>query len=1055
MISSTYAELKEHRAAVSQALLGHDMFPLDMANDAALSKDLIDASLAKVDKADGYIGLISYRYGQVIDDPKRNPDKLSLTELEFRRACDRGIPICMFIMGDDHPVPRSEVHKETATADKLAAFIALAKQGSICAPFGSVTDLSAKVSRSLRELQQELEEQVQARKAPKADTPPSAPSASVSPTSESISAPPAFHAHPSYIPGYAFQGRAKELAALHDWAGSADPVMLFEAIGGMGKSMVTWEWVTKHAETDNPNWAGRFWYSFYERGADMRDFCATALAYMTGGKLADLRDRPAAELADALLHQLRTRNWLLVLDGLERVLVAYNRFDAAQLTDAEADASTGATGGEPTRCIRPDDDDLLRQLAAATPSKLLISSRLMPLALLNAAGQPIPGVRRYQLVGLDPRDAEQMLRGVGITGDGERMRRDLERRFGCHPLVVGVVGGLVLKHFRAGGDYDRWADDPTGGGAVDLADPDIRQRQTHILKLAFDGLTVPERALLARIAMLTDAAEWETLEALNPQRPPPPEEVKPPGAPHAALDAYLRFLERQLAGANTQKQRAELEQQISERTHKRAQEYQAAQQHYADYTAAHANWLASPARRDASRWLTEALHDLDRRGLLQCDRQAGKVDLHPVVRGYAVASLDAEARTAAGQSVADHFAARPPPAYASVRNWLALANAVQVVQALNLAGRTQQAWGVLRGDLRWALYRLEQHHLLLALMRPWFPNGWSQPPEGIEDPDLVSNDAAVALKAIGLRRDAAAQEVFAIQQAIKRGLSADLSTRLRNHSLTVMQDGELAHRERLLALARDVAMAVGDDDRVLWCDVFLVSSLTEHGALPEARTRWATIVTRLANAYWRDGQLEAQALFNEAWLLHREGALTDAVLSAAIARTQALAQRTYERWLLYLAGDWHQAHHRAPEAIAAFTRAIELAHAVGLRDTNSEAGRGLSLARLGRTAEERAAAEAAERAQPHRTLAMLYLALGERDAARHHALAGYKVYWADGPPYAQHWHLEECRAVLRALGEAEPELPPYDPARIVPFAFEADIRRLLAEHAAKKKKEPE
>ena len=46
---------------------------------------------------------------------------------------------------------------------------------------------------------------------------------------------------------------------------------------------------------------------------------------------------------------------------------------------------------------------------------------------------------------------------------------------------------------------------------------------SHILKLAFDGLPAPERALLARIAMLTDAADWDTLAALNPRRPPPPD----------------------------------------------------------------------------------------------------------------------------------------------------------------------------------------------------------------------------------------------------------------------------------------------------------------------------------------------------------------------------------------------------------------------------------------------------------------------------------------------------------------------------------------------------
>jgi hypothetical protein len=71
-----YEELKEHRAAVSKALLGHDMRPLDMANDAALSLDLIDASLAKVDRADAYIGLTSYRCGQIPECSLRNSNKL-------------------------------------------------------------------------------------------------------------------------------------------------------------------------------------------------------------------------------------------------------------------------------------------------------------------------------------------------------------------------------------------------------------------------------------------------------------------------------------------------------------------------------------------------------------------------------------------------------------------------------------------------------------------------------------------------------------------------------------------------------------------------------------------------------------------------------------------------------------------------------------------------------------------------------------------------------------------------------------------------------------------
>ena len=69
------------------------------------------------------------------------------------------------------------------------------------------------------------------------------------PADDDIPAPPALYAEPRYIGSHAFVGRAAQLATLNDWAAPADahPVLLFEAIGGTGKSMLTWEWITRHA----------------------------------------------------------------------------------------------------------------------------------------------------------------------------------------------------------------------------------------------------------------------------------------------------------------------------------------------------------------------------------------------------------------------------------------------------------------------------------------------------------------------------------------------------------------------------------------------------------------------------------------------------------------------------------------------------------------------------------------------------------------------------------------------------------------------------------------
>ena len=207
------------------------------------------------------------------------------------------------------------------------------------------------------------------------------------------------------------RGRPVQLETLNTWARPSDPhaVLLFEAIGGIGKSMLTWEWTTHHAIRARPDWAGRFWYSFYEKGAVMADFCRRALAYMTGWPLANFRSKKAFEVAELLIRHLQAAPWLLILDGLERVLVAYHRFDAAQVADEEAGAGDQISKRDPCAAIRNEDNDLIRAFAGAAPSKILLTSRLVPSVLLNPSGLPIPGVLHERLPGLRPADAEALL----------------------------------------------------------------------------------------------------------------------------------------------------------------------------------------------------------------------------------------------------------------------------------------------------------------------------------------------------------------------------------------------------------------------------------------------------------------------------------------------------------------------------------------------------------------------------------------------------------------------------------------------------------------------
>ncbi len=1030
-------ELEGHWEAVRRSVLGENMFPIDMGNDSALpDKDLIDASLSKVNEADAYIGMISYRYGQTPSCPRRNPEGLSLTELEYRRAAERGLPRCVFIMGKHHQgVSWEDAQAESSEAiEKRRMFTRRVRTDRVCADFNSVADLETKASKSLSKIRRILD------KASGTNVSGASPSTR---TQWAGALPPDLFAQPPYIPGYAFQGRIKEISAIDDWAGSADPVMMFEAIGGMGKSMVTWEWVTRAARSRDGHWAGMLWYSFYERGADMRGFCISALSYITRKAPSSFQTLSSRYLADILLPLLRLQPWLLVLDGLERVLVEYHRFDAAQLLDEEVGRSQHSSPRASNACLRPEDDELLQSLCAVSPSKVLMSSRLMPQSLLNQAGMPIPGVRRLQLTGLDPRDAELMLRDAGVFGSGDGMRDYLEQKFGCHPLVVGVVAGLVRKYMKAPGDFDRWVEDPQGGAAVNLADADIRQRQNHILKLAFDGLDPVRRELVTRIAIISNSVNWEIVEALNPALPPPPEKVNKPQGPVASDDPQQhRATPARNSDPPTEKRKAK--KLLSEKEKQALATYRAAEEAHKRYEQEFAAWQISPEVRAAAAELSAALDDLEMRGLLQCDRSAGTFDLHPVVRGYAVQMLSPEVRAQSGQKVADYYSSRSRAPTADAGSAEDLADVVQVVRALSLAGKRDEAWKLLSYDLSDALQRLDLHYQYLELARAFFPDGWLAPPEPLSDGhSQLSIGVAFHLHNSGLRDEAAAQWQFGISGAIEQSDFLNLEQCLRGHAWTLANQGHVFKAEATMKLALEASKPYAVfADQIVEADY--VRLLTYRGDFKRARARLSKL--KPGNDEREIDQFRAKISLD-----HKSGRLRIGDVEAAIERARRAKIRWFERELWNVAGLIHLDQNEPAKALEAFGNAIEMARQARLSSEGSGTWRGVALARLGHRDEAARIAKSPGRHSEHLGMAQLHMALGNRDEAIRHALAAYREAWCDGPPYAHHWQLCRSRDTLAALGEPEPTLAEFDARRFDPHPYEGDVRRLVAEWRRKQR----
>jgi len=102
MISSTARDLPEHRKQIVEACSRQSMLPLRMEDLPASSDEAAAASIKLVEDADVFIGVFAHRYGYV---PKaNNPEQISITEMEYNRAVERGIERLIFIMDKSHPI---------------------------------------------------------------------------------------------------------------------------------------------------------------------------------------------------------------------------------------------------------------------------------------------------------------------------------------------------------------------------------------------------------------------------------------------------------------------------------------------------------------------------------------------------------------------------------------------------------------------------------------------------------------------------------------------------------------------------------------------------------------------------------------------------------------------------------------------------------------------------------------------------------------------------------------------------------------------------------------
>src|SRR5205807_10506887 len=119
------------------------------------------------------------------------------------------------------------------------------------------------------------------------------------------------------------------------------------------------------------------------------------LAHVSKRPLDEVQQIAAPGRETQLIGVLDHQPFLFVLDGLERILIAYARMDASRLDDSEVGKDKNLR-----KTADPKVGGFLRKLAQVSKSRVLVSSRLYPAELETLGGDPIPGTFRLKIEGL-------------------------------------------------------------------------------------------------------------------------------------------------------------------------------------------------------------------------------------------------------------------------------------------------------------------------------------------------------------------------------------------------------------------------------------------------------------------------------------------------------------------------------------------------------------------------------------------------------------------------------------------------------------------------------
>lgn len=150
-ISSTYEDMVPYREEIQRNLIRLEQIIKGMEYFGSNPQDSLTVCLSQVRECKLFIGVLGMRYGSIDDE-----SGLSYSQMEYNEAIKNNIPILIYIMSEEQPIPVKHIDLGEK-AEKLAEFKKFLKKQHQVSFFTSPDDLGKKIVRDVTEALTALE----------------------------------------------------------------------------------------------------------------------------------------------------------------------------------------------------------------------------------------------------------------------------------------------------------------------------------------------------------------------------------------------------------------------------------------------------------------------------------------------------------------------------------------------------------------------------------------------------------------------------------------------------------------------------------------------------------------------------------------------------------------------------------------------------------------------------------------------------------------------------------------------------------------------------------